>query len=116
MRRFLLPLLLLFTACLTVPQAAPAKPLNVITATQLSKVCPANGTTDPAVTLTLGVTSWLLTVHVNEIFVCRAATCASGGVRLVAGSQIEFDFHGTSAVSCRSTTGDGEMNLNPTVQ
>lgn len=59
--------------------------------------------------------TYLLTVTDSDVFICYAATCASGGFRLPMGMAALWTFPGQqgalTAVSCRSSGSTGDLNL-----
>lgn len=67
--------------------------------------CAAAGST--AQTVTAG--SYLLVVTTEDVWVCYAATCASGGVKLPSGLAMQIRMRDNTSVSCRSAASTGDV-------
>jgi hypothetical protein len=62
-----------------------------------------------AQTVTRG--EYLLRVTDADVWVCYAATCATGGEKLPSGFSALFSFGGSQSVSCRSSASTGDLIL-----
>lgn len=51
---------------------------------------------------------WVRTFD-EDVWLCYAATCAAGGVRLAPGSSVLLLFRSAQALSCRSTSSTGDI-------
>jgi len=83
------------------PAAADRYVINLGAATIAVPTCGSGG--GSAVTLPAG--AYILQVSGEDAALCQAATCASGGVTFVVGTQIPIWNETERSVSCRSTGG-----------
>jgi len=97
MRSFFFVAALLAALGIALPAAAERFILNPGSVTKVPTCTSGGGS---SVTVQPG--SYILTVNTGDIALCYAATCATGGATLVAGTQIRVYFNGPQAVSCRS--------------
>lgn len=52
--------------------------------------------------------TYLFRVMDADVWICKAATCASGGERFPSGLVMKLSFGTTTSVSCRSANDDGD--------
>lgn len=61
--------------------------------------------------------TYLLTITDADVWVCQAATCATGGTRLPSGAVllvgVPFGSTGTTTFSCRSAASTGDVSFTP---
>jgi hypothetical protein len=69
--------------------------------------CAAAGSASQTVT----ANTYLLRVTDADVWLCYAATCASGGERLQAGTVMPFNVGPSSVMSCRSSASTGDLVL-----
>ena len=69
--------------------------------------CNADGTTTPA--QTLGTGTYLFRVTTEDVWVCFAATCSTGGEKFPAGMALIISIgRGGQVMSCRSASSTGD--------
>lgn len=74
--------------------------------------CPADGTTAPTADLsTTNTTRFYVVAESETVYLCLAATCATGGIPLPAGVPLVLDILPTRIVSCRSAGGSGDLRF-----